>query len=61
MSDAEKEMYVESLKRQVRNRYRQDVADDLCRRLDAAKKGADVLEQLYNQQQQSLENIIKLL
>jgi len=61
MSDAEKEMYVESLKRQVRNRYKQDVADVLCRRLDAAKKGADVLEQLYNQQQQSLENIIKLL
>lgn len=61
MSDAEKEMYVESLKRQVRNRYKQDVADDLCKRLDATKKGADVLEQLYNQQQQSLENIIKLL
>ena len=38
MSDAEKEMYVESLKRQVRNRYKQDVADDLCRRLEMCQR-----------------------
>lgn len=66
MTDAEKELYVENLKRQVRNRYTPDVADDLCRKLDEAKKGADLLEQLYNQQpfyQQpfSLEQLIKLL
>jgi hypothetical protein len=38
-----------------------DVADELCKKLDEAKKGADVLEQLYNQQQLSLERLIELL
>lgn len=61
MTDAEKEIYVENLKRQVRNRYTPDVADELCRRLDIAKKEANVLEQLYNQQQFSLVQLIKLL
>lgn len=61
MTDTEKEIYVERLKRQVRNSYPQDVADELCKRLDVAKKGADVLEQLYNQQQLSLEQLINLL
>lgn len=61
MTDAEKELYVKDLKRQVRNRYTPDVADDLCRKLDLAKKGADVLEQLYNQQKFSLEQLIKLI
>ncbi len=61
MTDTEKEIYVERLKRQVRNRYTPDVADELCKRLDVAKKGADVLEHLYNQRQLSLEQIIKLL
>lgn len=61
MTDAEKEIYVERLKRQVRNRYPQDVADEQCRKLDEAKKKADVLEQLYNQQLLSLEQLIKLL
>lgn len=54
-------MFVEGLKRQIRSQHAPDVADELCRRLDEAKKGADILEQLYNQQQQSLEQLIKLL
>lgn len=61
MTDTEKELYVENLKRQVRNRYTPVVADDLCRKLDEAKKGADALEQLYNQQQLSLEQLITLI
>jgi hypothetical protein len=61
MTDAEKEMIIESKKRQFRNMYPQDVADELCRRLDEAKKCADIMEQLYNQQQQSSEQLIKLL
>lgn len=61
MTDTEKEIYVERLKRQVRNSFPQDVADEQCRKLDEAKKGADVLEHLYNQRQLSLEQIIKLL
>ena len=59
MTDTEKELYVENLKRQVRNRYTPVVADDLCRKLDEAKKGADYLEQLYNQKQLSLELLVK--
>lgn len=55
MTDAEKEMIIEVKKRQIRSLYRKDVADELCRRLDEAKKGADALEQLYNQQQLSIE------
>ena len=61
MTDAEKELYIKDLKKQVRNRYTPNVADELCKRLDVAKKGADVLEQLYNQQQLSLEQLINLL
>ena len=61
MTDTEKYIYVERLKRQIRNMYPQDVADEQCRKLDEAKKGADVLENLYNQRQLSLEQIIKLL
>lgn len=61
MTDAEKELYVENLKRKVRNRYTPDVADELCRRLDVAKKSANILEQLYNQKQLSLEQILRLL
>lgn len=49
MTDLEKEMLIERLKRQIRNRHTPDVADEMCRRLDEAKKGADILEQLYNQ------------
>lgn len=61
MTDAEKEMYIEGLKRQIRSQHTPDVAEEMCRRLDEAKKGADTLEQWYNQQQQSLEQLIKLL
>ena len=61
MTDAEKELYIKDLKKQVRNRYTPDVADELCKRLDVAKKGADIMEQLYNQQQLSLEQLINLL
>lgn len=61
MTDAEKELLIESKKKQVRNMYPQDVADELCRRLDIAKKEANVLEQLYNQQQFSLVQLIKIL
>ncbi len=61
MTDTEKELYVENLKRQVRNHHTPKVADELCRRLDEAKKGADIMEQLYKQQQLSLEQLIKLL
>ena len=61
MTDTEKEVYIENLKRQVRNRYTPDVADELCNRLDIAKKEADVLEQMYNQQLQSINQLIKLL
>lgn len=61
MTDAEKELYVENLKMQVRNCYTPDVVDELCRKLDIAKKGADVLEQLCNQHQLSLEQILRLL
>ena len=59
MTDVEKELFVEGLKRQIRM-YTPDVADELCRKLDEAKKGADALEQLYNQQQLSLEQLITL-
>lgn len=61
MTDVEKEMFIESKKRQIRNMYTPDVADELCRKLDEAKKGADALEQLYNQQQLSLEQLITLI
>ena len=60
MTDVEKELFVEGLKRQIRM-YTPDVADELCRKLDEAKKGADALEQLYNQQQLSLEQLITLI
>lgn len=61
MTDAEKEIIIENKKRQIRNLYKADVADELCRKLDEAKKGADIMEQLYNQQQLSLEQLINLL
>ena len=61
MTDAEKEIIIENKKRQIRNQYTPEVAEELCRRLDEAKKGADALEQLYNQQQLSLEQLINLL
>lgn len=61
MTDAEKEMIIESKKRQFRNMYPQDVADNLFRKLDEVKKEADTLEQLYNQKQLSLEQILRLL
>lgn len=48
MTDLEKEVLIESKKSQFRNMYTPDVADELCRRLDEAKKGADALEQLFN-------------
>lgn len=48
MTDAEKEMFIESKKRQFRDMYTPDVAEEYCRRLDEAKKGADTLEQLFN-------------
>lgn len=48
MTDVEKEMFVESKKRQFRNMYTPCVAEEMCRRLDEAKKGADSLEQLFN-------------
>lgn len=48
MTDVEKEMFIESKKMQFRNMYTTDVADELCRKLDEAKKGADALEQLFN-------------
>lgn len=54
MTDAEKEMFIESKKRQIRNMFTQDVADELCKRLDEAKKGADTLEQLFNTNQTTL-------
>lgn len=49
MTDTEKELFIESKKRLFRNMYTPDVADELCRKLDEAKKGADIMEQLYNQ------------
>lgn len=61
MTEAEKEMFIESLKNQIRNMFPQNVADKLCKKLDEAKKGADTLELLYNQRQKSLEQLIKLL
>ncbi len=48
MTDAEKEMFIEIKKRQFHNMYTPDIADELCRKLDEAKKGADTLVQLYN-------------
>lgn len=53
MTDVEKEMIVENLKRQIRSQHTPDVADELCRRLDEAKKGADTLEQFFNTVQTS--------
>ena len=61
MTDTEKELFIESKKKLFRNMYTPDVADDLCRKLDEAKKGADLLEQLYNQQQFSLEQLVTLI
>lgn len=54
MTDTEKELFIESKKRLFRNMYTPDVADELCRKLDEAKKGADVMEQLYNAIQKTL-------
>ncbi len=54
MTDAEKEMFIESKKRQFRNMYTPDVAEEMCRMLDKAKKGADTLEQLFNTSQNHL-------
>lgn len=48
MTEAEKEMLIESEKRKFRNIYTSDVAEGMCRRLDEAEKGADALEQLFN-------------
>lgn len=61
MTDEEKEIFVENLKRQVRNRYTPNVAADLCKRLDVAKKEADIMEHLYKQQQQYIKQLIKFL
>ena len=61
MTDVEKELYIEGLKRQVRSQHTPDVADELCRNLDEAKKGADYCEYLYNTRQQSLQQIIQTL
>lgn len=41
-------------KRQIRNIYTQDISDELCKRLDEVKKGADTLEQLFNTIQTTL-------
>lgn len=54
MTDKEKNMFIESKKSQIRNIYPRDVADELCKRLDEAKNGADVVEQLYNAIQKTL-------
>ena len=61
MTDAEKEAFIESKKRQFRNMYTSDVADELCRKLDEAKKEADLCEHLYNTRQLSLQQIIQTL
>ena len=61
MTDVEKEIFVEGLKRQVRSQYKPDVANKLCKKLDEAKKRADFCEYLYNTRQLSLEQLIKLL
>lgn len=54
MSEEEKEIYIEGLKRQVRYRCSNiDMVDELCRKLDVAKKEADVFEKLFNLNQQS--------
>ena len=61
MTDVEKEIYIEGLKRQVRSQHNPDVADKLCKRLDEAKKEADLCGHLYNTRQLSLQQIIQTL
>lgn len=51
MTDAEKEMFIESKKRQFRDMYTPVFAEEYCRKLDEAKKGADTLEQLFTKLQ----------
>ena len=48
MNEIEKENYVNELKQSIRNKYQHDVAEEMCKKLDIVKKGADSLEQLFN-------------
>lgn len=52
MNEIEKELFVNNLKQQFRNNYAKDIADEMCSRLDMAKKNADMLKQVYNLYQQ---------
>ncbi len=48
MNETEKELTVKTLKQFFRNNYQHDVAEEMCNRLDVAKKHADSLEQIFN-------------
>ena len=52
MTETEKKLFLQNLKHFFRNCYTKDVAEEMCERLDKAKKNADVLEQIYNLHQQ---------
>ena len=54
MTDAEKNVIIEIKKKQIRNMYPPDVADERCKKVDEAKKQADVLELLVNSIQETL-------
>lgn len=52
MSELDKELFINMLEQASRFYCSKDVADEMCDRLDKAKKSADVLEQIYNLHQQ---------
>lgn len=52
MTEFEKELFVQNLKQFFHNNYAKDVADEMCDRLDKAKKEADSFEKVYTLYQQ---------
>lgn len=52
MTETEKETFVQYLKQFFHNNYTKDVADEMCDRLDKAKKEADTFEKIFSLHQQ---------
>jgi hypothetical protein len=59
MNEVEKEQTIKTLKQFFRNNYRPDVAEEMCNRLDVAKKEADTLEQIFNLYQRQCQEFCR--
>ena len=59
MYDLEKELFINTLKQSFRMNLSGDTAEEMCDKLDYAKKNADVLEQIYNLNQQHWQQFCK--